>query len=170
MFEDLHWADLESLTVFEQLAEPGGGRLLVVGTYRPDGLSRRHPAAELLPRLERRHSVTHVQLGRLSPADVGAFLTAVYGEVPSFRVVEALHGRTGGNPFFLEELVASAGDRAADDLEAMPLPWTVAELVRAQLDELDPEVRGIVTDRRGAGPPGQLRRAGRTSPAPPRTS
>src|ERR671919_630328 len=54
VFEDLHWADSESLSVFEQLAEPGGGRLLLVGTYRPDGLSRRHPASGLLPRLERR--------------------------------------------------------------------------------------------------------------------
>ena len=145
VFEDLHWADLESVTIFEQLAEPGGGRLLVVGTYRPDGLSRRHPAAELLPRLERRHSVTNVQLARLSPADVGAFLTAVFGDVPSYRVVEALHARTGGNPFFLEELVASAGTGAAADLETMPLPWTVAELVRTQVEDLDPDVRNIVT-------------------------
>jgi DNA-binding CsgD family transcriptional regulator/tetratricopeptide (TPR) repeat protein len=145
VFEDLHWADLESVTIFEQLAEPGGGRLLVVGTYRPDGLSRRHPAAELLPRLERRHSVTNVQLARLSPADVGAFLTAVFGDVPSYRVVEALHARTGGNPFFLEELVASAGTGSAADLETMPLPWTVAELVRNQVEDLDPDVRNIVT-------------------------
>jgi predicted ATPase len=145
VFEDLHWADSESLRVFEQLAEPGSGRLLVVGTYRPDGLSRRHPASELLPRLDRRHSVSHVQLARLSPADVSAFLNAVYGQVPSFRVVDALHTRTGGNPFFLEELVASAGQAPYEDLEAMPLPWTVAELVRTQVDELDPEVRRIVT-------------------------
>jgi DNA-binding CsgD family transcriptional regulator len=145
VFEDLHWADSESLSVFEQLAEPGGGRLLLVGTYRPDGLSRRHPASGLLPRLERRHSITHIQLGRLSPADVNALLTAVYGEVPSFPVVDALHTRTGGNPFFLEELVASAGDAPWQDLADMPLPWTVAELVRGQLDDLDPEVRGLVT-------------------------
>jgi DNA-binding CsgD family transcriptional regulator len=145
VFEDLHWADLESVGVFEQLAEPGGGRLLVVGTYRPDGLSRRHPASEMLPRLERRHSVTHIQLGRLSPAEVNAFLTVVLGRAPSFQVVEALHSRTGGNPFFLEELVASAGNVPEDDLDDMPLPWTVAELVRAQVDELDADVRRIVT-------------------------
>ena len=70
VFEDLHWADAESLATFELLAEPDGGPLVLVGTYRPDGLSRRHPAADLLPRLDRRHSVTHVQLGRLGPAEV----------------------------------------------------------------------------------------------------
>ena len=74
VFEDLHWADSESITAFERLAEPpppgapGAGRgLVLVGTYRPDGLSRRHPAAEAVPRLDRRHRVTHVHLDRLTP-------------------------------------------------------------------------------------------------------
>jgi DNA-binding NarL/FixJ family response regulator len=144
VFEDLHWADSESVSVFERLAEPDAGRLLLVGTYRPDALSRRHPASELLPRLERRHSVIHIHLGRLSQADVSLMLSAVYGAIPSFRLVEALHTRTGGNPFFLEELIATAGDRP-DDLDSMPLPWTVAELVRAQVDDLKPDERRIVT-------------------------
>ncbi|HKH24064.1 MAG TPA: AAA family ATPase, partial [Acidimicrobiales bacterium] len=98
VFEDLHWADSESVTAFERLAELPAGRLVLVGTYRPDGLSRRHPASDALPRLDRRHSVTHIHLDRLGPADVSSFLTAVYDEDPSFRVVDALHGRTGGNP------------------------------------------------------------------------
>ena len=38
------------------------------------------------------------------------FLAAVFEEDPPYRAVEALHSRTGGNPFFLEELVAGAGD------------------------------------------------------------
>ncbi len=152
VFEDLHWADSESITVFERLAEPDPGRpdghgatgLVLVGTYRPDGLSRRHPAAEALPRLERRHTVTHIHLDRLSPLDVSTFLTAVYDEEPSFRTVDALHSRTGGNPFFLEELVAASGEMPGQDLDA-PLPWTVSELVRSELDDLDPAVREMVS-------------------------
>src|ERR1019366_1171654 len=49
VFEDLHWADAESVAVFERLAEPDSGPRLLVGTYRPDALNRRHPLAELLP-------------------------------------------------------------------------------------------------------------------------
>jgi DNA-binding CsgD family transcriptional regulator len=52
--------------------------------------------------------------------------------------------RTGGNPFFLEELIASSPARADHDFDGAPLPWTVSELVRAQFDDLDPEVRHIV--------------------------
>src|SRR5690606_13259825 len=148
---DLHWADSESVAVFERLAEPRprppGGEpdpaLLLVGTYRPDGLSRRHAAAEVLPRLDRRHSVTHVRLDRLTAAEVSSFLAAVFGEEPSFRAVDALHTRTGGNPFFLEELVATRQQAPSGDA-GTPLPWTVAELVRSELDDLDPEVRTMV--------------------------
>jgi DNA-binding CsgD family transcriptional regulator len=144
VFEDLHWADSESLAAFELLAEPEGGPLVLVGTYRPDGLSRRHPAADLLPRLDRRHSVTHLPLTRFSPSEVSTFLTAVFDQDPSFRAVDALHTRTGGNPFFLEELVASAGELGGEGIEDAPLPWTVADIVHSQVDGLDPEVRAVV--------------------------
>jgi DNA-binding NarL/FixJ family response regulator len=86
-----------------------------------------------------------VHLSRLTPADVSTFLAAVFEQDPSFRAVDALHRRTGGNPYFLEELVASAGDVSSEALASAPLPWTIAELVRAQLDELEPPVRTIVT-------------------------
>jgi len=144
VFEDLHWADSESLTLFEHLAEPECGPLTLVGTYRPDAVHRRHPVSELLPRLERRHAVSHVRLGRLSPAEVGDFLTAVDGRVPSFRVVEALHARTGGNPYFLEELLNAGDGVPPEQLVDLCLPWSLAELMRSQLDGLEARERRIV--------------------------
>ncbi len=144
VFDDLHWADSESVALFERLAEPGSGPRLLVGTYRPDALHRRHPAAELVPRLERRHAVTQVHLDRLSVSDVGSFLTAVYGRLPPYRVIEALHARTGGNPFFLEELLAAAHEDDPDELMSQPLPWSLGELVRSQLGELSTEQRCVL--------------------------
>jgi hypothetical protein len=144
VFEDLHWADAESLALFERLAAPDCGPLLLVGTYRPDGLSRRHPAAELLPRLDRRHDVLHVRLHRLSQPEVSDFLAAATDQRPSYRVVEALHARTGGNPYFLEELLAASPGADLEALVDEPLPWNLAEAVRTQLDELDPDERRVV--------------------------
>jgi DNA-binding CsgD family transcriptional regulator len=144
VFDDLHWADSESIALFERLAEPGTGPRLLVGTYRPDALHRRHPAAELVPRLERRHAVIHIHLDRLSVADVGMFLSAIYGRPPSYRVVEALHARTGGNPFFLEELLGAADENDPDQLMSQPLPWSLGELVRSQLGELTTEQRCVL--------------------------
>ncbi|MEY2452226.1 MAG: hypothetical protein QOD92_1800 [Acidimicrobiaceae bacterium] len=144
IFDDLHWADAQSVALFDRLSEPGSGPTLVVGTYRPEALNRRHPVADLLPRLERRRAVTHLHLDRLTSNQVGAFLAAVYGRPPSFRVVETLHARTGGNPFFLEELLSAAGEVDPEQLVAQPLPWNLGEIVRAQLEELDPAERRIL--------------------------
>jgi DNA-binding CsgD family transcriptional regulator len=144
VFDDLHWADAESLALFERLAQPDAGPLLLVGTYRPDGLSRRHPAAELLPRLDRRHDVVHLRLRPLLPTEVSQFLTAATDQRPSYRVVEALHTRTSGNPYFLEELLAASPGADLEALVDQPLPWNLAEAVRAQLDDLDPDERQVV--------------------------
>jgi DNA-binding NarL/FixJ family response regulator/tetratricopeptide (TPR) repeat protein len=145
VFEDLHWADSESITLFERLAEPECGPLTLVGTYRPDAVHRRHPVSDLLHLLERRHAVVHVRLLRLSPVEVGAFLGAVYGRAPSYRVIEALHTRTGGNPYFLEELLAAAGDDVdPEQLVDLRLPWSSAELMRRQLDDLDADDRCVL--------------------------
>ncbi len=144
IFEDLHWADTESVAVFELLAAQPLPGLVLVGSYRPDELTRRLPGGEMLVRLERRHQVHQVQLERLSRREVGAFLGAVYGRQLSTAVVDALWGRTGGNPFFLEEILAAAGDIEPESLAEQPLPWSLAELVRRQLDGLSADERRVV--------------------------
>jgi DNA-binding CsgD family transcriptional regulator len=144
VFDDLHWADAPSTVLFERLAEPDSGPALLIATYRPDGMSRRQPAAQLLPRLERRRAVTHLHLERLGIADVTEFLAAVYGRAPSYRVAETLHARTGGNPYFLEELLAASSGSDPEQLIAQPLPWSIGEVVRGQLDELKPNEQRIL--------------------------
>jgi DNA-binding CsgD family transcriptional regulator len=142
--DDIHWADPDSLAVFEQLEEVTSGPLLLVGTYRPEELTRRHPLAEVLARLDRRRGVTHLRLDRLAPADTARFLAAVFGRAPARRTVTALHHRTGGNPFFLEELLKAAGDTDLDKIHLQPLPWNLAEALRSQLDGLAPDRRQVV--------------------------
>jgi DNA-binding CsgD family transcriptional regulator len=144
-FEDLHWADPESIALFERIPDLPGRRLLV-GTYRPEEVTRRNPVADLLTRLERRHAVTHVRLDRLGLADTSALLEAVSGRPPSYRAAMSLHNRTGGNPYFLEELLRAGGDGAVD-LERLceqPLPWNLAEALRRQLDDVDPRQLRVV--------------------------
>ncbi len=143
VFEDLHWADSESAALFERIAEQRGPRLLI-GTYRPDEVTHRQPAAGLLARLDRRHAVTHVRLDRLTPSQTAAFLAAATGAPAPLRAATALHHRTGGNPFFLEELLRA---RPGPDLEALvdqPLPWSLADVLRRQVDDLEPVSHRIV--------------------------
>ncbi|MGH2813947.1 MAG: hypothetical protein ACRDLC_02215, partial [Actinomycetota bacterium] len=56
-----------------------------------------------------------------------------------------LHQRTGGNPFFLEELVVTAGRADPARLAALPLPWNLSEAVLGRLDDLDPPSAGWST-------------------------
>jgi DNA-binding CsgD family transcriptional regulator len=143
VFEDLHWADSESAALFERIADMPGQRLLL-GTYRPDEVTRRHPVSALLARMERRHEVTHLRLDRLTPAETAAMLAAATGQPVPYRTAMSLHQRTGGNPFFLEELLRAAPTQNLTELCAQPLPWSIAEVLHRQIDELDADARRIV--------------------------
>ncbi|MGK5683510.1 helix-turn-helix transcriptional regulator [Actinoplanes sp. URMC 104] len=143
VFEDLHWADSESAALFERLADQRGPRLLI-GTYRPDEVTRRQPVAGLLARLERRHAVTHVRLDRLTAGQTAALLAAATGAPAPLRAVTALHQRTGGNPFFLEELLRALPGHDVEALVEQPLPWSLADVLRRQVDDLDPVSHRIV--------------------------
>ena len=143
VFEDLHWADSESAALFERIADQRGPRLLI-GTYRPDEVTRRQPVAGLLARMERRHAVTHVRLDRLTPAQTAALLAAATGTPAPLRAATALHHRTGGNPFFLEELLRALPGYDLEALVEQPLPWSLADVLRRQVDDLEPESRRVV--------------------------
>ena len=144
VFDDLHYADPESVALFERIADLPDSERLLIGTYRPDEVSSRSALGGVIGRAQRRHSLTHIRLDPLTLPETAHFLAAATGKTPSFRSAEALHRRTGGNPFFLEELVRANGIGGADALGDMPLPWTLAEAVLHQIDDLSPPARRTV--------------------------
>ena len=85
-----------------------------------------------------------MQLERWVLAETSAYLTAAIGRPPPYRAAVSLHNRTGGNPFFLEELLR---DMSRDDLEELcerPLPWSLAEALRRQVEDLEPTHQRLV--------------------------
>jgi DNA-binding CsgD family transcriptional regulator len=156
-FEDLHWADAESATVIDRLAQLPRPDLLLVGTYRPDEISRRLPGGDLLLRLERRHAVEQVRLERLSLAEVGVMVSAINGTPPTSAVIEALYTRTGGNPLFIEEiLTATCKEGGPSDLLSVRLPWSLEEVVRNELDGLSAQERRVLEAAAICGPTTQF--------------
>ena len=144
LFEDLHWADSDSVDLFARLATTPGLPVLLIGTFRPEDFDRHHPLARTLPGLERQRTVDHVALGRLSPEALAALLEVVYDQPVPGATVQALHARTHGNPFFVEELVACC---AVDDPATLPdveLPWNAAEAVLRRVDALEPTSRRVL--------------------------
>ena len=151
VFEDLHWGDTESVKVFGRLGTASGLRLLALGTYRSERLNRRHPMAELLEQLERDQSLLHLTLQRLTTAEVAELLAGAYRRPIPMRVVNELHQRTGGNPFFLEELVTAAGELPPEELPDVQLPWNLSEAVLRHLDSLDPDQLSVLESAAVAG-------------------
>jgi DNA-binding CsgD family transcriptional regulator len=145
VIEDLHWIDADSAHMFEHIAQQPFGRLVIIGTYRPNDLSRRAPGGELITRLERQHSVEQVRLDRLDRADVAAMLAAIDGVLPSSAAVDAVFRRSGGVPFVIEELVRCCGRGAcSEDLLSVQLPWSLDEAVRQQLAEMPAAERRVI--------------------------
>jgi DNA-binding CsgD family transcriptional regulator len=142
VFEDLHWADPDSLAAFIRLASSDLD-VLMIGTYRPEALDRRH-VTDVLAALERQCRVEHVSLARLTIDQVAELLAAVRGESVGLEVAAAVHRRTAGNPFFIEELLLAAGDAPVEVVSHLPLPVTLTEAVVRRLDGLDTSQRRVI--------------------------
>ncbi|MFI5910969.1 helix-turn-helix transcriptional regulator [Dactylosporangium sp. NPDC051541] len=114
--EDLHWADASTRELFAYLARNLAGPVLLAGTVRTGGRTDRRLFAEL----GRRPDVVSIALGALGPADVAELLAAVDGRPADPGRSRRVHGRSGGNPLFVEAL--SEGEGApADDLRELLL-------------------------------------------------
>jgi DNA-binding CsgD family transcriptional regulator len=144
VFEDLHWADAQSVALLGRLALVPRLGALLVGSFRPEAVDRRHPLVATLAEVGRQREITQVALDRLDQHAVAELLAAVYGHPVPFRVAEAMHRRTGGNPFFLEELLVTAGDTDPEELQDLPLPWNLSEAVLRRLDHLGPAQRRVI--------------------------
>jgi DNA-binding CsgD family transcriptional regulator/tetratricopeptide (TPR) repeat protein len=128
VIEDLHWADGSTLDTIRLLAR----RLaelpaLIIATYR-DELARSHPVRLMLGELPA--AATRRMLPRALSADAVA-------ELGALTEVEAqdIHRVTGGNPFFVTELLAG-GDRS--------LPAGVRDAVLARAARLSPAARRVL--------------------------
>ena len=81
--EDLHWADPSTRAFVAFLARSlCRERVLVVLTYRPDELHRRHPLRPLLAEIERDPSVHRVALEPLSRDELASALEDILGAPP----------------------------------------------------------------------------------------
>ena len=136
VFEDLHWADPSTRSLFSLLARVGGlGPVLLVGTYRSDEVHRRHPLRPLLAELARSARTARIELHPLDVAATAELVVALGGD-PAWA--EGTHRRSEGNPFFIEELVAA---RLAG---VTGLPETLRDVVLARSSMLDEVSTGVL--------------------------
>ncbi|MDA8436102.1 MAG: BTAD domain-containing putative transcriptional regulator [Actinomycetales bacterium] len=125
--EDLQWADMSTLDLIRFLARRlEGTRTLVLATYRDDDLRPSDPLRVMLGDITSQPVVRRLEVPPLS-AEAVAELAAGSGVD-----AEALFRETGGNAFFVTEVVASGGRQ---------LPPTVQDAVLSRVHRLSPQAR-----------------------------
>jgi hypothetical protein len=129
VFDDIQWGEETFLDLVEQVAFLSAGlALLVICLARPE-LGAHRPGWPVSLRLE-----------PLPPADVQELVPAGLAAGLRERIARA----AGGNPLFLTEMVAMAGESG----ERVLVPATLKALLAARLDQLEPAERGVL--ERGA--------------------
>ncbi len=127
IFEDLHWADEATLDLLRYLGRrvPRAAGVLLVATLRDEALDARHPLRVLLGELARA-GCRRLQVRPLSAAAVSTLAQQAR------KAADGLFAATGGNPFFVSEVLSSDGDA---------LPETVRDAVLARAARLSEEAR-----------------------------
>jgi class 3 adenylate cyclase len=140
VFEDLHWIDPQTEEFVEGIVDAvAGTRTLFVANFRPE-----YRAAWM--------GRTHYQQLPLRPLDAEAATTLLadwLGPDPSLAgLAERIRERTGGNPFFMEEVIQAEIDagqlvgtrgrfRLARPVASIEVPASVQSLLAARIDRLD---------------------------------
>jgi DNA-binding CsgD family transcriptional regulator len=136
--EDVHWADRATLDLLKYMARRISGRpVLLAISYRDDEVDSRHHLITLL-------GETAVRRFHVEPLSREAVAELVRGSTPaSSPAPHSLHREdkgdlfaiTGGNPFYVTEVLASGGDR---------MPATVRDAVLARAAALSPASRHVI--------------------------
>jgi DNA-binding CsgD family transcriptional regulator len=137
--EDLHWADRSTRAFLVYLASAlCREKVLVVTSYRPDELHRRHPLRPLLAELERDTNARRVELRPLTRAELAEQLADILGAQPNPDLLARLFNRSEGNPLFAEELLAAGLDgRGA-------LPPTLRDALMLRIERLSGEAQELL--------------------------
>jgi DNA-binding winged helix-turn-helix (wHTH) protein/tetratricopeptide (TPR) repeat protein len=167
VLEDLHWSDTATLDLVSLLARrQEAARLLLIGTYRPVGVSAsRHPLEHVRRELNARGRCQELSLELLGEAAVADYLHARFaGHVFPSELARVIHQRTEGNPLFMvsvvEDLVARGlivlragrGELRAALLEVeVSVPESLRQMIERRLGQLEEDEREVLAAGSVAG-------------------
>ena len=129
VIDDLHWADRGTLLLASfVLRSARPGPLAIVGTYRDTELGRRSPLTGALADLQRDGALDRIGLRGLEEDDVAALARSLLG---ADDVAARVHARTGGNAFFVEEVLRGLAEAGTPEV-----PESVRHAVGVRLSRL----------------------------------
>jgi DNA-binding SARP family transcriptional activator/tetratricopeptide (TPR) repeat protein len=148
ILDDLHWADVSSLRLLTFVADAIVRHpVLVFATLRREPGDHPEELRDTLAALARRHTTERVELAPFTAADVAAYLRSKrIADDP--ELVPALLDRTGGNPFYLGEVV-----RLMESEHRLPeaVPQGAREVIERRAARLPEETRTLLDAAAVAG-------------------
>ncbi len=124
VFEDVHWADHATLDFLKFIGRRISMlRSVLVMSFRDDEISADHPLTQVLGELPPSRT-SRIDLQPLSAAGVAAL------GAPSGYTSDELYATTGGNPFFVTELLAGREESRGS------VPASVKDAVSSRLNRL----------------------------------
>ncbi len=135
VFEDVQWADSATADLLGFLIRNlSDAAVLFVCTCRSDEIGRDHRLAGWMREMRRASNVVAVPVEGLARVELAQLVEGILGHTSEWTLVEAVWGRSQGNPFFAEELVAAR--------ERHDLPPELQAVILGRVDELsDPAQR-----------------------------
>jgi DNA-binding CsgD family transcriptional regulator len=130
IFEDVHWADEATLDLLRFLGRRiGNAKALLIATYRDDEVGSKHPLRILLGDVATSSSVRRISLQPLSEKAVRQLAQG------SGLDTAQLYQQTGGNPFFITEILA---------VKSGAMPATIRDAVLARVARLSFSSRAVL--------------------------
>ena len=140
ILDDLHWADRSSLLLARQLIRSTREhRLLVLGTYRDNELSGRHPLFETLADLERDRPLPRLHLDGLDLEEVSVLVGESHASPVDQHTVRTIRDETNGNPFFVKQLardLEEGGDAARRQSGGFHVPDGLRDVLQSRIGRL----------------------------------
>ncbi|MBW4682142.1 MAG: AAA family ATPase [Microcoleus vaginatus WJT46-NPBG5] len=160
--DDLQWADSASLKLIELLiTEPESQYLLLIGAYRDNEVSATHPFMLTLEEIQKAGAIVNtITLGSLKLDHVTQLIldTTSCSPEKAQYLAELVLDKTGGNPFFLTQLLKSLQSEHLLTYDVMTDSWNweipqiqavgitenVVELMVSQIQKLPEATQNVL--------------------------
>jgi DNA-binding SARP family transcriptional activator len=140
VFDDIQWAEPTFLDLIEHVVDWSSERsILLLGLARPELLEERPLWAGGTLKS------TSIRIEPLSEPESEELMENLLGEAPlSERVRERVAKAAGGNPLFIEQMLAMIAEEGTGSGDTLAVPSSIQALLAARLDRLAAEDRTVL--------------------------
>jgi class 3 adenylate cyclase/tetratricopeptide (TPR) repeat protein len=170
VLDDIQWAAKPTLLLLRHIVRAGGGRVLLLCTYRDTELTHDHPLVELVADLRRQGGVERLSLTGLDDLGVAAFVEQMSGQTlddAGRALARAVYEETEGNPFFVLEVLRHLVETGAVErhegfwtprlpIDQLGIPEGVRDVVGRRLARLSDEANQTLRIASVIGPEFEL--------------